>query len=88
MHVGMSPIFQNPYNARPDAEVYRQEVRRAEMAEGLGFDSFWAIEHHFTDYTMIPDPVQFLTYMAGLTQKALLGTSVIVFPWHDRKRVA
>jgi len=88
MHVGMSPIFQNPYNARPDAEVYREEVRLADMAEGLGFDSIWAIEHHFTDYTMCPDPVQFLTYMAGRTSKALLGTSVIVLPWHDPMRVA
>jgi len=88
MHVGMSPIFQNPYNARPDAEVYREELRLADMAEGLGFDSIWAIEHHFTDYTMCPDPVQFLTYMAGRTRKALLGTSVIVLPWHDPMRVA
>ncbi len=88
MHVGMSPIFQNPENARPDDEVYRQELRLAEMAEPLGFESIWAIEHHFTDYTMCPDPVQFLTYMAGRTQKALLGTSVIVLPWHDPMRVA
>jgi alkanesulfonate monooxygenase SsuD/methylene tetrahydromethanopterin reductase-like flavin-dependent oxidoreductase (luciferase family) len=84
----MSPIFQNPGNLLGDAEVYRAEVRMAEMAEPLGFDSIWAIEHHFTDYTMCPDPVQFLTYMAGRTQRALLGTSVIVLPWHDPMRVA
>ena len=88
MHVGMSPIFQNPGNQLSDAEVYREEVRLADMAEPLGFDSIWAIEHHFTDYTMCPDPVQFLTYMAGRTKKALLGTSVIVLPWHDPMRVA
>lgn len=88
MHVGMSPIFQNPGNQISDAEVYREEVRLAEMAEPLGFESIWAIEHHFTDYTMCPDPVQFLTYMAGRTKTALLGTSVIVLPWHDPMRVA
>ena len=88
MHVGYSPIFQNPGNRLPDAEVYREELRLAELAEPLGFESIWAIEHHFTDYTMCPDPVQFLTYMAAKTKRAKLGTSVIVLPWHDPMRVA
>ncbi|MFP6683008.1 MAG: LLM class flavin-dependent oxidoreductase [Gammaproteobacteria bacterium] len=88
MHVGYSPIFQNPGNRLPDAVVYRDELRLAELAEPLGFDSIWAIEHHFTEYTMCPDPVQFLTYMAAKTKKAKLGTSVIVLPWHDPMRVA
>ena len=88
MHVGYAPVFQNPGNARSDAEVYREELRIAEMAEPLGFDSIWSIEHHFTDYTMCPDAVQFLSYMAGRTKKAKLGTMVIVLPWHDPVRVA
>ena len=88
MHVGFAPMFQNPGNALSDAEVYRQEVRLAEMAEPLGFDSVWLIEHHFTDYAMCPDPVQFLTYMAAKTQAAKLGTMVVVLPWHDPMRVA
>src|SRR5256885_17055508 len=88
MHVGYAPVFQNPGNALPDAEVYRQELRLAEMAEPLGFDSIWSVEHHFTDYTMCPDVLQFLTYMAGKTQHVKLGTMVIVLPWHDPMRVA
>ena len=88
MHVGYSPIFQNPGNRLPDAEVYREEVRLAELAEPLGFDSVWSIEHHFTDYTMCPDVVQFLTYMAGRTKHVKLGSAVIVLPWHDPMRVA
>ena len=88
MHVGYAPVFQNPGNTRSDAEVYREELRMAEMAEPLGFDSIWSIEHHFTDYTMCPDAVQFLSYMAGRTKTAKLGTMVIVLPWHDPIRVA
>lgn len=88
MHVGYAPIFQNPENALSDAEVYRQELRLAEMAEPLGFDSIWSVEHHFTDYTMCPDVVQFLSYMAGKTQRVKLGSMVIVLPWHDPMRVA
>ena len=88
MHVGMSTIFQNTDRARTDREVYANELRLADMAEGLGFESVWGVEHHFTDYTMCPDVVQFLTYMAGRTKKAKLGTMVIVLPWHDPIRVA
>jgi len=88
MHVGYAPLFQNPENALPDIEVYRNELRLAEMAESLGFDSVWSVEHHFTDYTMCPDVVQFLSYMAGKTQRIGLGSMVVVLPWHDPVRVA
>jgi alkanesulfonate monooxygenase SsuD/methylene tetrahydromethanopterin reductase-like flavin-dependent oxidoreductase (luciferase family) len=88
MHVGYAPLFQNPENALPDHEVYRQELRLAELAEPLGFDSVWSVEHHFTDYTMCPDVVQFLSYMAGRTQRVKLGSMVVVLPWHDPVRVA
>lgn len=88
MHVGMSVIFQNPNNHVSDQEVYSNELRLAEMAEPLGFESIWSVEHHFTDYTMCPDPLQFLTYMAGRTTTAKLGTMVVVLPWHDPMRVA
>ena len=86
--LGMPRFFQNPGNARSDAEVYQEELRLAELAEPLGFDSVWSIEHHFTDYTMCPDAVQFLSYMAGKTKNMKLGTMVIVLPWHDPVRVA
>ena len=58
------------------------------MAEPLGFESIWSVEHHFTDYTMCPDVVQFLSYMAGRTRNLKLGSMVVVLPWHDPMRVA
>ena len=88
MHVGMGTIFQNPSFERPDLEVYQNELRLADMAEGLGFESLWGVEHHFTDYTMCPDVLQFLTFMAGRTKTAQLGSMVVVLPWHDPLRVA
>jgi alkanesulfonate monooxygenase SsuD/methylene tetrahydromethanopterin reductase-like flavin-dependent oxidoreductase (luciferase family) len=87
MHVGMATVFQNPHRARSDHEVYRQELRLADLAEPLGFESIWGVEHHFTDYTMCPDVLQFLTYMAGRTT-IRLGSMVVVLPWHDPLRVA
>lgn len=88
MDVGLSVIFQNIDRARSDFEVYQNELRLAVLCEPLGFDSIWTVEHHFTNYTMMPDPTQFLTYMAGKTEKAKLGTMVMVLPWHKPIRAA
>lgn len=88
MHVGMAVIFQNPEDARPDGDVYRSDLALVDLAEPLGFESIWGVEHHFTDYTMCPDVYQFLTYMAGRTKTAKLGSMVIVLPWHDPMRAA
>ncbi len=88
MHTGMSVIFQNTHKQISDREVYLNDVALAELAEPLGFDSVWTVEHHFTDYTMSPDPCQFLSYMAGRTRKVKLGSMVIVLPWHDPMRIS
>ena len=88
MHVGYSAIFQNPEDEMTDYDVYQNELRLAEMAEPLGFDSVWSVEHHFTDYTMCPNVAQFLSYMAAKTERARLGSMVIVLPWHDPLRAA
>jgi len=88
MHVGTAVVFQNPGRIRPDHEVYRQELRLADLVEPLGYDSIWGVEHHFTDYTMCPDVLQFLSYMAGRTERINLGSMVVVLPWHDPLRVA
>jgi len=88
MHVGMTVIFQNPEDARPDHEVYADDLKLADLAEPLGFDSVWGVEHHFTDYTMCPDVLQLLTWVAARTTRIQVGSMVVVLPWHDPLRVA
>ena len=88
MHVGMSCIFQGFEESLSDAEVYQAEVHMADLAEPLGFQSIWGVEHHFTIYNMCPDIMQFLTFMAGRTKTAKLGSMVTVLPWHDPVRLA
>jgi len=88
MHVGMSAFFQNLGNRLSDHAVYRHETAMADLAEPLGFDSIWSAEHHFDAYTMCPNVAQFLTYMAGRTRRAQLGSMVMVLPWHDPVRIA
>lgn len=88
MHVGMAVIFQGAGEGRTDRNVYRNELRFGDLAEPLGFESLWGVEHHFTDYTMCPDVLQYLTYFAGRTRTIQLGSMVVVLPWHDPMRVA
>jgi alkanesulfonate monooxygenase SsuD/methylene tetrahydromethanopterin reductase-like flavin-dependent oxidoreductase (luciferase family) len=88
MHVGMGVFFQNPGGRLSDHAVWRHGVELADLAEPLGFDSIWGAEHHFDDYTMCPNVAQFLTWVAGRTKRAQLGSMVMVLPWHDPVRVA
>ena len=88
MHVGMGIIFQALGEGRTDHNVYQNELRLGDLAEPLGFESLWGVEHHFTDYTMCPDVLQYLTYFAGRTEKIQLGSMVVVLPWHHPMRVA
>lgn len=89
MKVGASFFCQNFFREqKPDWEIYKEDLALADMVEPLGFDSIWGVEHHFSPYTMIPDVLQFLTYMAGRTKRVGFGSMVVVLPWHDPVRVA
>jgi alkanesulfonate monooxygenase SsuD/methylene tetrahydromethanopterin reductase-like flavin-dependent oxidoreductase (luciferase family) len=80
-----------PVAARPalsDREIFNQELNLARIADETGFDAVWTIEHHFTPYTMVTNPLQYLTYIAGITKRVDLGTMVVVLPWHNPVRVA
>jgi alkanesulfonate monooxygenase SsuD/methylene tetrahydromethanopterin reductase-like flavin-dependent oxidoreductase (luciferase family) len=88
MHVGMSVFPQALGAGGDDRAVYESELAMAEQAEPAGFDSVWTAEHHFSGYTMTPNPAQFLSWVAGRTSEVRLGSMVTVLPWHDPVRVA
>src|SRR5690242_13438214 len=73
---------------RPDSSVVSEHLALADLAEPLGFDSLFTLEHHFTGYSMSPSPLQLLAYYAAKTTRITLGTCVIVLPWYDPIRVA
>jgi len=87
MHVGMATGFAN-HLCINDAQFVQEEMKQILYGESLGFESVWITEHHFSDYSVAPSPVQYLTWLAGKTKRMRLGTSVIVVPWHDPVRVA
>jgi len=88
MHVGTGVVLQGMGEGRTDRNVYQNELRLGDLAEPLGFESIWGVEHHFTDYTMCPDVLQYLTYFAARTERIQLGSMVVVLPWHHPMRVA
>src|SRR3954462_3767187 len=88
MHVGMATVFQNTGRTVSDRQIYLNELALAELAEPLGFESIWSVEHHFTSYTMSPDVLQLLTYLAARPPHIKLSSMVVVLPWHDPVRVA
>lgn len=82
------PTSAPPDQRTTDAQVYQEQFALGRMIEPLGFDSLWTVEHHFTPYTMVNSPTQFLAYFAGITSRIEMGTAVVVLPWHDPLQVA
>lgn len=73
---------------RSDQQLYAETAALGELAEALGMDSLWTVEHHFTGHSPVPNPLHLLSYFAGRTRRVQLGTAVLVLPWHDPVRVA
>jgi alkanesulfonate monooxygenase SsuD/methylene tetrahydromethanopterin reductase-like flavin-dependent oxidoreductase (luciferase family) len=71
-----------------DGQVWDEEVRLARLADDLGFDVIWSVEHHFFDYSFCPDNMQLLSYLAGVTKNADMGTAAVILPWNEPLRVA
>lgn len=77
-----------PIDPDVDRKRLSSEIETALEAEDQGFDSLWTVEHHVSPYTMIPNPIQLLTFFAGATKRMDMGTMVVVLPWHHPLRVA
>lgn len=90
MDFGVQMIFQS-YGYGPgveDGQVVAEEIQLGVLAEELGFDKLWPVEHHFEDYAFCPDNTQFLSYMAARTRRIGLATGAVILPWNDPLRVA
>ena len=86
MKIGVQMLFQNTGKVS-DAELYQRDLHVAELAEPLGFDTLWSVEHHFDGYSMCPDNMQFLSWLAGRTSRIGLGTAAVILPWNNPLRV-
>jgi alkanesulfonate monooxygenase SsuD/methylene tetrahydromethanopterin reductase-like flavin-dependent oxidoreductase (luciferase family) len=70
------------------AELYRDHLEEAVLAEELGFDAVWTSEHHFSPDAWSPAPFPFLAAVAARTKRVRLGTFVLLLPLHNPIRVA
>jgi alkanesulfonate monooxygenase SsuD/methylene tetrahydromethanopterin reductase-like flavin-dependent oxidoreductase (luciferase family) len=88
MDVGIQMIFSTyGWPGMSDREAWMEEIRLARVADEVGFDVIWSVEHHFFDYSFCPDNLQILSYLAPLCTHADLGTAAIILPWNDPLRV-
>ena len=62
MDVGMMMVFASyGWENCSDKRVWDEEIRLARTAADLGFDCLWSAEHHFNDYSFVPDNLALMT---------------------------
>src|SRR5262245_55230629 len=75
-------------SGRTPAEVYRNNLELVVLADELGFYCAWVAEHHFSDYGLVPNTMQYLAAAAARTTRIRLGAAVVVTTLHNPIRIA
>ncbi|MBF6210321.1 LLM class flavin-dependent oxidoreductase [Nocardia puris] len=70
-------------SAAHERQVLRDCVAQAVLAEEMGFDTVWAVEHHGLKwYAHMSAPEIFLTWVAARTERIRLGHGVVCMPFN------
>jgi probable F420-dependent oxidoreductase len=80
LKIGFIPIEGGHY--------YREALEEVTRAEELGFDSVWMEEHHSVTNHYWPSPLTVLAGFATRTARMMLGTDILVAPFHHPVRLA
>ena len=68
-----------PWTRESERIVYDNALEQVKLADELGFDQVWAVEHHFLEeYSHCPAPELFLTACAMVTRRIRVGHGIIV----------
>jgi alkanesulfonate monooxygenase SsuD/methylene tetrahydromethanopterin reductase-like flavin-dependent oxidoreductase (luciferase family) len=78
----------HPELSRTIPQLYEQVMKQCELAETLGYDTFFCAEHHFHEYGVVPDPAVLLSAIAQRTKRIRLGTAISILTFHDPRRIA
>ena len=64
-----------------EAEMFRNCLAEAELADQLGFHAIWAVEHHgLFEYSHSSAPEVFLSFVAARTKNVRIGHGVTLLP--------
>jgi alkanesulfonate monooxygenase SsuD/methylene tetrahydromethanopterin reductase-like flavin-dependent oxidoreductase (luciferase family) len=82
-------LFQNIQWPEPTEQKvqYDNAIRQTLLAEELGFESAFFVEHHWTRHGILSSTLAVLAYLAGRTSRIRLGTGVLVLPLHNPARL-
>ena len=70
-----------PHDARSEYRCYHEALEQIALADRLGFDTVWAVEHHFlTEFAHSSAPEVFLSAVAQRTQRIRIGHGVVLLP--------
>jgi alkanesulfonate monooxygenase SsuD/methylene tetrahydromethanopterin reductase-like flavin-dependent oxidoreductase (luciferase family) len=68
-----------PWTRESERTVYQNALEQVRLADELGFDQVWAVEHHFLEeYSHCPAPELFLTACAMITRKIRVGHGIVI----------
>jgi alkanesulfonate monooxygenase SsuD/methylene tetrahydromethanopterin reductase-like flavin-dependent oxidoreductase (luciferase family) len=78
-----------PWSEQSEYQVLQDALGQIELADGLGFDYAWAVEHHFLEeYSHCSAPEVFLGAASQRTRRIRLGHGIIQLPTNHPIRVA
>jgi alkanesulfonate monooxygenase SsuD/methylene tetrahydromethanopterin reductase-like flavin-dependent oxidoreductase (luciferase family) len=77
-----------PTESRTVPQLYAEVLAQAELADQLGYDTFWVAEHHFHEYGAVPNPAVMLSSIAQHTKRLRLGTAISILTFHNPLTVA
>ena len=68
-----------PWDAEAERSVYMNALEQVRLADELGFEQVWAVEHHFLEeYSHCSSPEFFLTACAMQTKQINVGHSIVI----------
>jgi len=69
--------------------LYKETIEQCVLADRVGFDNIWFVEHHFlTGFSGSPCPEVLLGALSQLTRRIRLGFGVSILPAHHPVHVA
>ena len=72
-----------------DHAVIEETLEQCILADEMGFDAVWFVEHHFlTTFSASPCPEVIFGALSRLTKRIRLGFGVVILPYHHPIRVA